>query len=180
MGIVGRNKSFLLTAILILAVGAVIFGGVTVVRVMAAGSPTTTTTAPATATAANNSADSYGITGATPITLTATSQTPTFVSEHLKQQRGMVLLIYVKGAAADEDMLQSFNALKSQYAAGASFFSFKAEQVTETGDLLDQLKVSDPPVLAIIDGSGKVSQLYAGWIDRKVMEQRITDALAGS
>ena len=73
MGIVGRNKSFLLTAILILAVGAVIFGGVTVVRVMAAGSPATPTAAAASTTAANNPVDSYGNTGYAPITVTATT-----------------------------------------------------------------------------------------------------------
>jgi hypothetical protein len=180
MGIVGRNKSFLLTAILILAIGAVIFGGVTVVRVMATGAPATPTAAAVSTTAANNPVDSFGNTGYAPVTVTATQDTPTFVAEHLKQQRGMVLLVYVKGAAADEDMLHSFDSLKSQYAADMSFFSFKAEQVTQTGDLLDQLQVSDPPVLAIIDGSGKVSALYAGWIDRKVMEQRLSDALGGS
>jgi hypothetical protein len=180
MGFVGRNKSFLITAVLILAIGAVIFGSVSVVRVMAAGSATPAPAVQLKATADNNSADSYGITGYSPITLTATDSTPGFVAKRLKDQRGMVLLIYVKGAGADMDMLESFNAVKAIYAADASFFSFNAGDVKQTGDLLDQLKVTDPPVLAIVNGSGKVDELYTGWIDRKVMEQRVADALRGS
>jgi hypothetical protein len=177
MGIVGRNKSFLVTAILILVIGAMIFGGVTVVRVMAEG--TTTTAAPPPVPPNYNSVDSYGITGYAPLTVTDTPDTPGFVSKRLKEQRGMVVLIYVDGAAADTEMLHSFNAIKAQYAADASFFNFEAHDVTETGNLLDQLKVSDPPVLAIIDGSGKVSELYTGWVDQKVLEQRIADAVRG-
>jgi hypothetical protein len=177
MGIVGRNKSFLISAILILVIGALIFGGVTVVRVMAEGS--TATPAAPQATANYNSVDSFGITGYSPLTVTETTDTPGFVSKRLKEQRGMVLLVYVNGAGADMEMLQSFNAAKAQYAADTSFFSFESHDVTETGNLLDQLKVSDPPVLAIIDGTGKVTELYTGWIDEKVMSQRIADAVRG-
>ena len=177
MGIVGRNKSFLVTAALILVIGAMIFGGVTVVRVMAEG--TTTTPAAPAATANYNSVDSFGVTGYAPLTVTDTPDTPGFVSKRLKEQRGMVVLVYVEGAAADMEMLQSFNAVKAQYAADASFFNFEAHDVTETGNLLDQLKVSDPPVLAIIDGTGKVSELYTGWVDQKVLEQRVADAVRG-
>ena len=177
MGIVGRNKSFLVTAALIVVIGALIFGGVTVVRVMAEGSTTTTAAAPATSN--YNSVDSYGITGYAPLTVTDTTDTPGFVSKRLKEQRGMVVLIYVDGAGADQEMLQSFNDIKAQYAADSSFFSFEAHDVTQTGNLLDQLKVSDPPVLAIIGGDGKVHELYTGWVDQKVMEQRIADAVRG-
>ncbi len=177
MGIVGRNKSFLITAVLIVVIGAVIFGGVTVVRVMAEDS--TTPTAAVAAPSNYNTVDSYGITGYAPLTVSDTPETPGFVSKRLKEQRGMVVLVYVKGAQADTEMLDSFNAIKAQYAADSSFFSFEAKDVTQTGNLLDQLKVSDPPILAVIDGSGKVAELYTGWIDRKVMEQRIADAIRG-
>ena len=177
MGIVGRNKSFLVTAALILVIGAMIFGGVTVVRVMAEG--TTTTPAAPAAPANYNSVDSFGVTGYAPLTVTDTPDTPGFVSKRLKEQRGMVVLVYVEGAAADMEMLKSFNAVKAQYAADASFFNFESHDVTETGNLLDQLKVSDPPVLAIIDGTGKVSELYTGWVDQKVLEQRVADAVRG-
>jgi hypothetical protein len=41
------------------------------------------------------------------------------------------------------------------------------------------LRVSDPPILAIIRGDGVVSELYTGWIGLKVMEQRVADAVRG-
>ena len=177
MGIVKRNRSFLVSAALILVVGAMIFGGVMVARVVAADSPNPA--APLPEPVSYNDVDSYGITGYAPLTVAENADTPAFVADRLKEERGMVLLIYVKGAAADEEMLASFKAVKAQYAADTSFFSFESHEVTETGDLLDQLRVSDPPILAIIQGDGKVAELYTGWIGRKVMEQRIADAVRG-
>jgi hypothetical protein len=177
MGIVTRNKSFLIMAVAILAIGAALFGGITVVRVLAAES--TTTTGTLAAPTSYNSVSSYGMTGYAPIKIEPTADTPKFVSSRLAEERGIVLLVYVDGAADDMEMLDSFKAVKDIYAADSSFFSFEARQVTELGDLLGQLKVSNPPILAIIKGDGSVSEMYTGWIGRKVMEQRVADAVRG-
>ena len=37
--------------------------------------------------------------------------------------------------------------------------------------------MSQPPALAVISGDGPVYQQYTGWIDKKVMEQVIANAL---
>ena len=74
-------------------------------------------------------------------------------------------------------MLASFNAVKSQYGGQASFFAFEARDVSETGDVMDQLKIMQPPALAVISGDGSVYQQYTGWIDKKVMEQVVANAL---
>jgi hypothetical protein len=79
----------------------------------------------------------------------------------------------------DMEMVDSFNAVKAQYGADSSFMSFEARKVTELGDTLDQLRVSNPPVLAVIRGTGEVAQLYTGWISRKVMEQVVSNAVRG-
>jgi hypothetical protein len=177
MGILRRNKAFLLTAVLILAVGAVLFGGVVAVRVLA---DTTAPAAPALpAPASYNVVSSYGMTGYAPLKLVPTDETPAFISDTLNEQRGIVLLVYVDGAADDMQMLESFNAVKKQYAADSRFLDFEARKVTELGDTLDQLKVSNPPILAVIRGNGDVAQLYTGWIGRKVMEQVIANAVRG-
>lgn len=91
----------------------------------------------------------------------------------------MVLLVYVEGATADMDMLKSFNALKGRYSADASFMDFESHRVGEVGDTLEQLRVSDPPILAVISGKGEVKQLYTGWVDFTVMEQVISNAARG-
>jgi len=109
-----------------------------------------------------------------------TADTPEFITSRLEDQRGIVLLVYVDGAADDMEMLDSFNAVKAQYAADSSFLSFEARKVTELGDTLQQLRVSNPPVLAVVRGTGDVAQLYTGWIDRKVMEQVVATPRAGS
>ena len=178
MGILKRNKAFLITAALIVVVGAALFGGVVAVRVLAASNPAASAALPA--PASYNSASSYGITGYAPLKLDAEDpKLPEFIKSRLAEQRGIVLLVYVDGAADDMEMLDSFNAVKAQYAADTSFMSFEARKVTELGDTLDQLRVSNPPILAIIRGTGEVAQLYTGWIGRKVMEQVVFNASRG-
>jgi hypothetical protein len=177
MGIFKRNRTFLIGAVLILVVGAVLFGSVVAVRVLAAsgGTPAPAATQPA----SYNSVSSYGMTGYAPLTIKPTADTPDFITKRLDEKRGMVLLVYVKGAGDDMEMLSYFNDIKANYSADSSFFSFEARESSQLGDLLAQLRVSNPPILAIIRGDGTVAQLYTGWIGFKVMEQEVADAVRG-
>jgi hypothetical protein len=187
VGIVRRNSSFLLTIALILGIGASIFGGVVAVRVAAAESAAPV--AASTTITSNNPVSSYGLgslpaatpsaTGYEPLVFTPTAETPAFITDRLAEQKGIVLLVYCEGASDDMAMLSSFNTVKGQYAADTTFMAFEAVATTELGDTLDQLRVSDPPILAIIRGDGVVSELYTGWIGLKVMEQRVADAVRG-
>jgi hypothetical protein len=178
MGIVQRNRAFLITAALILVIGAALFGGVVAVRVFAAASPDTPAAA-VPSPASYNTVSSFGMTGYAPLKLTPTGETPSFIKSRLDEQRGMVLLVYVDGAADDMEMLSYFNDVKAQYGADSSFMAFEARKVTELGDTLDQLRVSNPPILAVIRGDGVVAELYTGWIGLKVMEQVVADAVRG-
>jgi hypothetical protein len=177
MGILKRNRAFLLTAVLILVVGAGLFGGVVAVRVLAASGATATTTAAA--PSSYNSVSSFGMTGYAPLTIEPTADTPSFITERLDENRGIVLLVYCSGASDDMEMLSYFNDVKANYSADSSFFSFEARESKQLGDTLTQLRVSDPPILAVIRGDGQVAQLYTGWIGFKVMEQEIADAVRG-
>ena len=177
MRILRRNRTFLLTAAFILVAGATLFGGVVAVRVLAPAEAT----APAApeAPASYNSVSSFGMTGYAPLSIQPTAETPGFITKRLEEKRGIVLLVYVNGAADDMEMLSYFNDIKGNYAADSSFFSFEARESKQLGDLLAQLRVSDPPILAIIRGDGQVANLYSGWIGFKVMEQEIADAVRG-
>ena len=177
MGIFKRNRTFWIGAVLILVVGAALFGGVVAVRVLAAsgGTPAPAPTQPA----SYNSVSSFGMTGYAPLTIQPTAETPEFITKRLDEKRGIVLLVYVQGAADDMEMLSYFDDIKANYAADSSFFSFEARESKDLGDLLAQLRVSDPPILSIIRGDGTVAQLYTGWIGFKVMEQEIADAVRG-
>jgi len=177
MGIFKRNRMFLFSAVLVLVVGALLFGGVVAVRVLASSGETAVTPAPAPTT--YNTVSSYGMTGYAPLTIEPTAETPNFITKRLDEGRGIVLLVYVQGASDDMEMLSYFNDIKANYAADSSFFSFEARESKQLGDTLMQLHVSDPPILAIIHGDGQVAQLYTGWIGSKVMEQEIADAVRG-
>jgi hypothetical protein len=177
MGVFKRNRTFLFGAVLILVVGALLFGGVVAVRVLASAEQTTITPSPA--PTSYNSVSSYGMTGYAPLTIEPTAETPEFITKQLDEGQGIVLFVYVDGASDDMEMLSYFNDIKSNYAADSSFFSFEAREVTQLGDTLTQLRVTDPPILAIIRGDGTVAQLYTGWIGFKVMEQEVADAVRG-
>ena len=177
MGIFKRNRTFLVGAVLIVVVGALLFGGVVAVRVMAESGATPAPAA--TQSASYNGVSSFGMAGYTPLTVEPTADTPEFITKRLDENRGVVLLVYVKGASDDMEMLSYFNDIKANYAADSSFFSFEARESKQLGDLLAQLRVSDPPILAIIRGDGQVANLYTGWIGFKVMEQEIADAVRG-
>jgi hypothetical protein len=177
MGIMRRNRAFLISAALILVIGAALFGGVVAMRVWAAASDAPA--APLPAPASYNTVSSYGMTGYAPLKLTPTAETPSFITSRLEEQRPLVLLVYVDGAADDMEMLSYFNAVKGQWGADSSFMSFEARKSSELGDTLQQLRVSNPPILAVIRGDGEVSELYTGWIGRKVMEQVVADAVRG-
>ncbi len=176
MGILKRNRTFLLTAALILVVGAALFGGVVAVRVYATTAPAAT---PVVAPTSYNSVSSYGMTGYAPLTIVPTAETPSFITERLDEGRGIVLLVYCAGATDDMEMLSYFNKIKANYGADSSFFSFEARESKQLGDTLMQLRISDPPILAVIRGDGQVAQLYTGWIGFKVMEQEVADAVRG-
>lgn len=174
MGIVSRNRSFLIAVLLILVCGAAILGGVTAIRVFAEdATPIATTTAESNM----NTAGSYGITGYSELKLEPTDETPNFITKPLEEERGVILLVYVRGASSDEEMLANFNKVRTMYQSQASFFNFEARKIKELGDVLTQLKVNSPPMLAVIRGDGTVSQLYTGWIGQKVMEQVVANAL---
>jgi hypothetical protein len=171
-------RSFAIKVGLILIGGLVILFGFTFAIVMA---ETATTGAvsvdPELYGNGYNIAGSFGIVGYPPLKLEPTANTPKFISNPLKEKRGVILLVYVKGAADDEEMLSSFNAVKSEYASQGAFFDFEARDVSELGDVLDQLQISQPPALAVVSGSGAVYQAYTGWIDQKTMEQVVANAL---
>lgn len=177
MGALAEYKSFFTKAALISLGGLLIMGLFTVCLVWAQSSSTTPAMLTETGNGSYNAAGSYGITGMAPLTVVPTKDTPKYVTNALKDQRGVVLLVYLKDAADDQEMLANFNAVKAEYAAQASFFNFEAKSVSETGDMMEQLRIAAPPALAVISPDGKVYQEYTGWIDRAVMEQVVANAV---
>ena len=173
----GGYRSFVIKVGLILVGGLVILFGFTFAIVLAQSGTAPPTVDPALYGNGNNIAGSFGIVGFPPLQLKPTAETPKFIAEPLKEKRGVILLVYVKGATDDEEMLSSFNNVKSQYASQAAFFDFEARDVSELGDVMVQLMLDQPPALAVISGDGNVYQAYTGWIDQKTMEQVVANAL---
>jgi len=171
-------RSFLVKAALIVVMGAAIMAIVTGGIVLASNAPTPVSSSP-TLSGSYNTAGSYGITGYPTLTVNPqTKNMPSFIKEPLAEKRGVILLVYLSGPTEDQQMVASFDKIKAKYAAQGSFFSFEAHHVSELGDLLAQLKISQPPALAVISPDGKVYQEYTGWISEPAMSQVVANALA--
>jgi len=171
-------RSFLVKAGLILGMGLGIMALLTGGIVLATGAPTPTTTG-AVVTGSYNTAGSYGITGYPTLSVSSEGKNvPSFIKEPLSQKRGVILLVYVAGATVDQQELSYFNDVKAKYAAQGSFFTFEAHKASELGSVLAQLRITQPPALAVISPDGSVYQEYTGWISEKVMSQVVANALA--
>ena len=127
-----------------------------------------------------NTAGSYGITGYPTLTVnTSGHERPQLHQEPARRKaRRHPPRLRAPGVTENDQMLSYFNAVKAKYAAQGSFFSFEARHASELGDLLAQLKISQPPALAVISPDGSVYQEYTGWISEKVMSQVVANALA--
>jgi hypothetical protein len=179
MGVVARNRGFLASAALIIVGGLVIMGIFTAFFAMAEEGTTSEAVPAAAIDVDNNLVGSYGMTGSADVTLQVTDETPKAIANALKEKRGMVLLVYCAGATADENMLAQVNDLKDQYVDDMSFFTYESLEVKRLGDVLGQLGVSNPPILAIVRGDGSVAEMYTGWVGAQVLEQRIADTARG-
>ena len=177
MGIFKRNRTFLVGAVLILVVGALLFGGVIAVRVMAEGEATP---APApTQPASYNTVSSFGMTGYEPLTLEPTAETPEFIAKRLDRSGHRPPRVHQGRERRHGDALL-LQRHQGQLRGRQLVLLLEARRESkQLGDTLTQLRVSDPPILAIIRGDGTVAQLYTGWIGFKVMEQEVADAVRG-
>ena len=171
----GHRGSFLMRAAFILLGGLVIMG--LFIGFFAWAQSTSPAPAVASGGFEYNTVGSFGLAGYPTLKVTPTAETPGFIKRPLHEKRGVILLVYVQGAADDDAMLASFREVKKLYAADAAFYTFESQDVAKTGDLLTQLHATSPPLFAIIGPDGTVDELYTGWVDEKVMEQRVDDAV---
>jgi hypothetical protein len=168
------NKRPVMALSLLIVVGGLVIFGMTTAFI-AWGQSTGTPAAPAAQTDYNK-VGSFGLTGYPALWVKPTAATPQFITDAFQNGRGVVLLAYVQGAADDDEMLLAFENIQATYADSADFFSFEAREVSETGDVLNQLGVNAPPILAVIRSDGGVYELYTGWISERVMEQVVANA----
>jgi hypothetical protein len=170
-----QRKLFLPPLGLVLLAGTICFAATTAVLAWGAGEPAKHASSPSPSPNYNKSG-SFGIVGL-PALHVQPSGVPSSVADALNQHRAVVLLVYLAGAADDDDMLTSFTALEAKYASQAAFFSAEANDVWQLGSLLAQLRVGTPPIFAAIAGDGSVRTLYTGWISEPVMDQAAADAI---
>ena len=178
MGIVRRNKAFLITAALILVVGAALFGGVVAVRVFAAASDTPAAAASRPGLvqhgqqlrhhrlrAAQAHADRRDPVLHHLAPRGTARHRPSGVRGRRRRRHGDAAATSTTSRRSTAPTARSCPSRRARPRAGRHARSSCAS--------------SNPPILAVIRGNGEVAELYTGWIGLKVMEQVVADAVRG-
>lgn len=106
--------------------------------------------------------------------LTTTDDTPTEYVEAVKQGRPVVLLFYVTGGADDTNVLESITRLQQAF-GDYVFLLYDYKTPGVYGDLSTLLKVSYPPELVLVDGTGTIRGIWNGYVDEGTLNQSLVN-----
>lgn len=108
------------------------------------------------------------------IVIKATSSTPAEIAQALDRKKPLVLLIYVAGGADDELVRKSLQKIAPRY-PDVTFIMYDYSNPKEYGDIVSQLGVQYPPVVAFVDRNGTVQYLTTGFVDEGVLTQYVVN-----
>ncbi|MFH0917453.1 MAG: hypothetical protein V1912_13545 [bacterium] len=106
--------------------------------------------------------------------LTTTEDTPREYVEAVEQGRPVVLLFYVTGSADDASVLESLTRLQSAF-GDYVFLLYDYKTPSVYGDLSTLLKVSYPPELVLVDGTGTIQEIWNGYVDEGTLNQSLVN-----
>ena len=112
-----------------------------------------------------------------PLTLNAqAADIPSFIKNPLAEKRGVILLVYVAGATEDMARCWATSTPSRPSTRPRVVLLVRGAQRHGARRRAAQLKISQPPALAVISPDGSVYQEYTGWISEKVMSQVVANA----
>ena len=164
-----RQRAALLTIIALVAVFAWGCGGGTATPTTISG---VVTTAPPTGVTAPSASDAIGT------KLKTTDSTPKEYVDAVTQGHPVVILFYVTGQADDTKVHDSVTALQASF-ANYVFLLYDYKTPDSYGDLSSLLKVTYPPELILVDGTGVVKEVLNGFVDQGTINQKLVNLAAG-
>lgn len=140
------------------------------IAVLSACGTTTTTTQPGSTSTSSKSAQNATQT----IRLSAEADTPSELAQALRMKKPVVILIYVPGGADDELVRKSLQKIAPKY-PDVTFLTYDYKKPDEYGDILMQLGIDYPPVVAFVTGDGVVEYQSTGFVDEAVLTQHVVN-----
>jgi hypothetical protein len=106
--------------------------------------------------------------------LEPTSDTPSAYVDAVDQGRPVVILFYVDGSVDDAKVLDSVTRLQPAF-ADYVFLLYDYRSPSAYGDLSTLLKVSYPPELVLVDGTGIIRAIWNGYVDEGTLNQSLVN-----
>ncbi len=133
------------------------------------GSPTSTTAAKTTRTTAPQSVG-RAVAGVLQTQVASTQETPEEFIVAMGEARPIAILFYVPGSVDDAKVLDTFKSLQVDF-PGYTFLAYDYRNPVAYGDLSLLLQVNYPPEIVLIDRSGKVQNIWNGYVDEGTLRQ---------
>ena len=167
----GRSKQLVsfLTILGLMAVFAWGCGG---------GTATPTTTVGVVTTAPSTGVTQPPVNGLIGTKLKTTDSTPKEYVDAVAQGNPVVVLFYVTGQADDTKVRDSVTALQASF-PNYAFLLYDYKTPDSYGDLSSLLKVTYPPELILVDGTGVVKEILNGYVDQGTINQKLVNLAAG-
>lgn len=145
------------------------------------GVPTETTGAPtATPTAAPTAAAPAALQKKAlpvPRTFQSNPQTPAWFQDALSKKKVILLEFYTKGDTTARKIRPEIQSVYEKYSTDILLIILDTDEAEKSAALADQFGVSYTPHISVINKDGKVIREFRGYVDSKVLEQAVYDAL---
>jgi len=112
-----------------------------------------------------------------PRQFTANERTPSFFADALKQKEPILIAFYNSEDSISKEVLAEIKIVSDNYSQSATFLILKPDENEETSRLTEQLEVGFTPYIAVLNRDGTIIFEKTGYIDSKVIEQAVYDAV---
>ena len=112
-----------------------------------------------------------------PRSFSVNERTPTFFADALKQKEPILIAFYNSEDSISKEVLAEIKIVSDKYSQSATFLILKPDENEETSRLAEQLEVGFTPYIAVLNRDGTIIFEKTGYIDSKVIEQAVYDAV---
>lgn len=134
---------------------------------------TPTATAPGTPTAAVIERTALAV----PRQFQPDTQTPPWFKDALAKKKVILLEFYTKSDPVSTKIRSEIQSIYEKYSAEILLIILDINEPDKSATLADQFGVSFTPHISIIDKNGQVTREFSGYVDAKVIEQAVYNAL---
>lgn len=103
--------------------------------------------------------------------------TPKFFVEALKKKEPILISFYNDDDTISKEVLAEIKIVYDKYNGSVNFFNLKSDLNEQVTNLAEQFQIGFIPYIAVINRQGEIIFEKTGYVDNKVIEQAVYDAV---